>query len=455
MEAALERDGSAFSGDAMPALDAGGAHRQYPAGLPGMPPDELALADLWRALVRRKQLILLFAATTTVLAGTFALLKPDSYAYTASLRIGVQPNTKPNSARMLDPIMEPEDVIAELKNVFIPVAIRAEQTARGTGGEEEWPTPDIKLDRPDQSRTIHLQTEGPAKFGAFYKAILSGAAQQVIDEQRSLYENERVHYQARLRKATLHLHHVQNETLFQIRIDQKEQQIDDATRKLEGLKDQATVLHTRLNKLETRKNLLSARIDRLAQSIKTASTRERDANTAARSPTQAMSLMVLGNQIQSLRDRLASTRETLQVTLPETRESLQKQRADNSRAQAAVQTRISRLKRELQGVHIDHEEAVQQAQQDVNVAQARLASVIPTRTLSDPMRSLKPVGIAGVVLIALGLILGLGAGVVLALLVDAIATDDAGARVAGGPPNDPPRQPAPAGAITQRTSTGG
>lgn len=465
--------------------------------------DEISLADLVRALWRRRWVVLGVAAAATGLAVLHAMTTPPKYEYTAALQIGYQPDTDRSGDRLVSALQTPAIVIAELESADLPRAVRAAR-AEFAGGDQEPPVPGITVESPGESRTIRLHATAPEAHGPLYRAVMDHALQAVVARHRGRYENERASYEARLAKAKLELERLRNETLFdnrladhrdsieaareqlsqlqgsrevlvanrEARLAEQRRRIADARRRLSALEDSRELLTFRLDRLDDRRELLQGQANRLEGFVERASEYRLAASQANVDPGDAMSLMLLGDQAQRLRTRLEDIEQQLAVDLPERRESLRSELADNTRQQVATREHrqelerglteleasfdqkigdneraqrsqareLSRLERELEAMRIEHRQAIATAEQDVRALEARVASLVPTRVLSEPSRSLRPVGVSGKIVVALGLVLGLMAGVVLALLVDAVVRARAdGVHAATDRPSDTPQ----------------
>lgn len=466
--------------------------------------DEISLADLFHALWRRRWVVLGVAVAVTALAAAHAFTRPPAYEYSATLQIGHQPEPDRSSERLVAPLQTPENVIAQLENAHIPRAIRTVR-AELADGDTEPPVPGITVESPEASRTVRLNATAPEAHGPLYSEVMRRALQAVIDSHRARYKNERAGYEARLEKARLELERLRNATLFdnrladhrdrieaardglaelqgrrevlvathEARLAEQRSKIADVERRLAELEDSRELLTFRHARLDDRRDLLQRQAQRLEGFVARASEYQLSASQANVDPGNAMSLMLLEDQAQRLRARLDNIERQLAVDLPERRESLQDELANNARQQNAARERgqeleqgltelrasfdqniadneraqrsrereLARLERELEGIRIEHRQAIATAEQDVRELEARVASLAPTRVLSSPARSLRPVGVSAKVVVALGLVLGLMAGVVLGLLVDAVVREGAERErpePAMGPSAEPP-----------------
>lgn len=493
----------------------------YPVAYgPAFHNDEISLADLVGALWRRRWVVLGVAAAVTAVAAAYAFTRPPQYEYTAALQIGHRPEPDGARNRLVAPLQTPANVIAQLENAQIPHAIRTVRADLAQGNEKP-PVPGIRVDSPEDSRTVRLRATAPVAHERLYTEVMEYALQTVVERHGVLHENERALYESRLAKARLELQRLRNETLFdnrladhrdgieaardrltelggrrelllanrEARLAEQRRKIADVERELEALQSTRELLAFRLDQLDRRRDLLQGQAGRLEDYVQEASAHQLRASSASVEPARAMSLMLLGNQVQQLRTRLDDIEQRLAVDLPERRESLEDELADNARSQEAARERkaaleqalqelrvsfdqkladneraqrdrereIARLERELEAMRIERDQSIDAAVQDVRQLEARVASFVPTRILAEPTRSLQPVGISGRIVATLGLVLGLMAGVVLALLVDAVARERADrGRGQEDPPTDTPRVgPSPArGAAERRRDAG-
>jgi len=157
----------------------------------------------------------------------------------------------------------------------------------------------------------------------------------------------------------------------------------------------------------------------------------------------AMTLMMIDNEIQKNKTRLASleerlfidqmnAREALEKTLEDNRrtqdvqakviesarDELAKLSLDNKRAQQRLIPQITEITERIKKAKADHTRSVDIQGQKIKEIETRLQNMKETRALIEPVRSLKPVSSGGKLILLVALMLGLVLGIMGAFVVE-------------------------------------
>jgi hypothetical protein len=295
-------------------------------------------------------------------------------------------------------------------------------------------------------------------------------------EDPSTLNAERRDLEARSKAIELALEARRDPRLLAVPTKQLETKLQEARLRLQALDEEAKLLEQRGVSMDRVEELLTRQVAELRGEL--ADTLERRAQAASEPPEEgrALTLLVLDNAVQETRQRLAALEERLLfVSLPENRDELAKRVADNRRAQKVQSGEIESLALRLDKIAIDNALEEQRLQAELEALQARLAKLVadhgrkiaaqrrvvgdaqamrdeqrlrldklvhdhqraialekqavaevqaqieylrPTRPITPPSRSLRPVDLGPAVLLALSAVLGLVLGVLAALVVD-------------------------------------
>lgn len=345
----------------------GGAVRGSPAGVPAQyySDDEISLFDLWDVLVRRWHWIAAVCLVTVLLGLAYVLIRMPVYAYTQTIGIGnwlviertnvIEPAEMAedkDGERFVDTVLRslesPEVVAAKLKEQHIPAAVRAWRQARA---DIHW-RPQVTANADSDGGTVMLKGEGTVEREDTLKHILVDTANRLRSEHERLLASIRQEFQVELTRAR---------------------------NRLEDMAQDKRVREMRLQRLDRHAALLADEIESHERLLAEAERRHEALQES--NPAEAMSLVMLVNDRRTARERLGQLRVELEVELPQQRELLESE--------------IAALDRKMEA-----------QRGEIEARRLRLASVSPTRALSEPQRSSAPVGAGDSVIMALSVVLG-------------------------------------------------
>ena len=320
--------------------------------------NEVSLVDLWLILCRRKAVFFIVVGVFLFLGITVSLMTPTKYNYTTSIEIG---STVDQERELID---SPGELLAKTRESYIPLVLHEHAKS-----EPDDIVYQINARVPAGSNIIVLESQAPESLANTYLKLQAEIVDKIVTDHRGIVEVARLG----------------------LNIDRKAIQL-----KLSELQDRAKLFVKKSVRLDESAALLVKQIQEVNQLIEMAEKNREKAVSEVDGTLGAMALMVLDNETQKNRVRLAAFEERLYITLPNQRDDLKAQLADNKRAQA----RQGQLIEEI----------------DVRLSNAR-----ETKAIVPPMQSLKPVGTGKKLIIILSVVLGVLVGVFLAFFVEFIA----------------------------------
>lgn len=373
--------------------------------------DEISLVDLWRTLVKRRNVIAVSVVGALALAVTLVIVRPDSYVYSSTLEIGHYPSEAAD--RDLASLDSVENALSKLLDGYIPEALR-----RYFVEEEDQSRLRVTARNPRGSNLLVIEVKGTEDEGESLLRVLRYVSEQLIDDHRYLLTIKRQQLDARLEQARLELAKYEDERIYRIQEQERVRAIEIAKLELSELVQQQALVESRVKRLDNVQKLLEQQIAEIRESINIATENRRDAVQRVNDPSAAMTLLMIDSDIQQNRNRLATLDERLHIGLPNEFDELQKRLDDILRAQSNMNAEIVARQFELERFRIDWERAREAQRQTVRALEARLESARDTRVVTPPARSLEPEGPGKAVILALGVILGLMIGIFAAFFAE-------------------------------------
>ncbi len=308
---------------------------------------EISLLDLLRILVKYKRILLTVFLVFVAFGTVFALLKPKLYLYTTTIEIGT---VMEDGKTML--IDLPGTLLAKINEAYIPHVL--EKFARKNIGRYK-----ISARIPAGSEVVVLESKGPSSDGD----ILINLQEQVVNYVRRNHQR-----------------------VFEIMKKEMNVELDKSRNKLSALQDRHRVLTADLERLDQTAKLLNDQIEELKALVADAISYRKLARAQTGDETQAMTLLMIDNEIQQNNQRLAALEERLHIDLPREKDSLNNTISDNSREQQEQAAEIAKI-------------------------QAAVNNMRETRMLIAPMRSADSVGVGKATIILMSAIVGLFSGI--------------------------------------------
>lgn len=472
--------------------------------------DSINLVDLWLELIRHRNIFFLSLALALVAGLAIALLVPSKYNYSTAIEIGTITEETGNGLER-SPIDTPETALAKLTESYIPLTLQHYITQH----PEDKSTYALEAHIPKNSQLIVLKGKGPENKANIYITLLQEVLDNLLADHQQVMELTRIHLQTAIDKTNLSLAELEDPHTLQVKVDALNADINKAhitreklrdPRVLKGpqqvieaklqkaemelerlrdprffaatkqvvetkltrtkknlidMQDQAKLIKSRYQRLDETDNLLKKQTTELGTQITTTLHRRQQALDGLQEEASAMTMLMVDNEIQQNRLRLASLEERLYIKQQDLRQELEDRLATNQREQGVQQqlltqfegdlerlvlknerqqtlqlTHIDKLKGNLERLtlsnrraqqleaphigllegqlaklHADHERKLIARRQDIRLLEAQLHSLEETRALTMPMQSTMPEGIGKPMIIVLSLILGLFIGV--------------------------------------------
>ena len=333
--------------------------------------DEISLVDLWLVLVRRR-FILVATVLACILAGLlFALLRPPSYAFTTMIQIGrivELPEQNESSAvgsRATSNALEStETVVAKLNEGYIPKVL-----AEYVDEADDRAAFKIEASSPKQSQLILIKSKASEKQSELHLGLHKKILEVLLLDHDVLIGNIRI---------------------------SKEIHLAQESRKYESLSDETRVLVNRIKLLGDTQVLLEKQIGEIQDLLSKVPSAMERAQSEVGDEAQGLTFLMVDNEIQQNRTRLAALEERSQINLPKERSELEKRLADLERDRAMQQEIIS-------------------------ANETQLSRIRGTRVIVGPARSLEPVGPGRAVILTLAGVLGLVLGIFAAFFAEFLA----------------------------------
>lgn len=430
--------------------------------------DEVSLIDLWLVLARRKRLIFAILLGSLLLGLGYYFTHPKSYAYATAVEIGTTLVKEGNgyATALIDP---PQTVLAKLNESYIPwVRHRYFQEH-----PEDKALYLLEASIPKDSQLIVIKGEGPATDEAIYltqmhqvlKRLLedhqrqtvvvrSGIEAQLARAREKLAELrdpstlavQRKNLEKEINALKIKLDELRDPRIMRLAVQKIETDLAQKKKALLNLKNQEHLFRAQYRRLDQVDELLKKQIAELQAQIALADKQRPAAVTQVSDAGVAMAMLMIDNEIQKNRNRLAALEERLYISQKNEREKLlnriednqreqavqakviarlegelEKLKFDNERQQARLLPKIALLEEKLTKLLADHKRRIRLQQQQIHELEVRLANMKETRALIDPVRSLEPLGPSGKTLLALAGILGLFLGIFAAFTAEFLA----------------------------------
>ncbi len=350
-----------------------------------------------------------------------------------------------------------QNVRIKLEEIYLPAVIADWRSQRdpADGASGTW-QPRIDVQVPETTNIVTLSAEAPRDRLPAYKNLMEATAARLEEDHRRFAATIRSRLEAQITKARNNLGSTRDrlvkaqndlqaikDNIAEERnaLEKMRDDVEQARNNLQGLRDDLTARREMLKRLDTRAALLKEEIEKLQASIADAESSRNSANGGPVSPTEAMTVMLVSNEIRHARQRITALRQRLQVELPNERLDLRNKIARIERRIEEQQAKIQRLEtgrieeqeakiRRLETGRIEEQKAeierlekrvTENQEADIRVLESRLANLNETRALSAPRRSIQPVNTSAVIHAQLGVLLGAFAGLLAAFFAEFVA----------------------------------
>lgn len=371
--------------------------------------DSINLIDLWLELAKHRAIIFSSVAIALIAGLLIAFLQPQKYSYSTSIEIGSISETSNSgeTARLID---QPETVLAKIKESYIPLV---QQQYRAEHPEDRTL---YKIDAraPKNSLLVVLEAKGTENNGPAYLDHLQSVTDKLLKDHERVMNIYRGRLNGQLALAKIELDELTDPRMLAVPRQELENILAKDQKELIDLQDQAKLIKSRHQRLDDTDALLKQQISELETQIKSALSQRQQAIGNIKNESAAMTMLLIDNEIQQNRTRLAELQERLLISQQNLRQELEEKIAANLRAQGIQDKIVSKTKSELDRLDVGNQRAQQRQKQEVSKFETQLNNIQPTRAVTPPMQSLEPSGPGKSIIIILALILGLLLGIFVA-----------------------------------------
>ncbi len=314
--------------------------------------DDINLIELLHVVVHKRIILAVFLGFLIV-GVAFALLMPKQYLYTMTIEIGTI--MEDGKSMLID---QPGTLLAKINVAYIPYVI--EQFAGEKGDDYK-----ITARIPQESEVIVLESKAPEKEEVFLFKLQT----QVVEYVKQNHQR-----------------------VFDVMKKEMNVELDKSRNKRNALQDRHKVLAADSKRLDQTAKFLGDQIKNLKAQVADAISYRKMARSQTGDEAQAMTLMMIDNEIQQSNQRLAALEERLHIDLPREKDFLNNTISDNSREQQEQAAEIAKIR-------------------------AAVNNMRETRMLIAPMRSAESVGVGRTTIVVVSAIMGLFAGIIAAFIL--------------------------------------
>jgi len=377
------------------------------------PNDEIDLVEVGASLWRRWKLMTVVFFACIGLGLALAFISPKSYSYTAVIRLGSYAKQDGTSV----PVVTPDSAVAALNQGFISTALQKYATEHSVAPQR------ISIHASSQagrggahSDTVTLSGKASQPLAAAYKAVEESASKLLARSTQSQINVVRSNIQQELSKAKLKLATIEDPQRVKGHKAALRQNVSSAQAELENLKQQHAVLEDKRTRLKDAEKLYKKQEQQLNSYLARVRSETLSSN-GANSPSQAMTALLMNNQIQQNVQQLNDVEQKLTVSLPQEVASVQADLANNVQQQTVKGTVIEQAQAKLANYKSQHQRNIESQKAAISNLQARMDNVQATQLIVQPSRSIEPVGLSRSSVVFLAAL----AGGILALLAAVMA----------------------------------
>ncbi|MCK4691274.1 MAG: hypothetical protein KAT20_05680, partial [Desulfuromonadales bacterium] len=294
--------------------------------------DEIDLVQLWLVLLKRKYIILAVITICLLSGAAFVLQKPVTYPYTTTIEIGSIEGGR---------IESPDVVLVKLEKIIIPRGIRNYSDEHGGG------LPGVKTGISKNSQLLTLTSYGSEEMANPFSELHQLILGPLFAEHRRIINVPQREYRLQVDKAKLVLKDLENPRIFTIEEQVLKVQLVAARMKAAEFDDQEKLLVSQGKRLIETQSLLEQQIIKVKENVAQAFASRPKAVSQVGDATQAMTLMMISNQIEQNDNRLAALQERLSIGLENEKQELEIQGSANRRALELQKAKIIELQSRL------------------------------------------------------------------------------------------------------------
>lgn len=345
--------------------------------------DEIDLVDLGVILVRHWRLIVVIVVLFMALGLFRALRRQPIYNYTAS----IQPAHYMTSDGRPMIVLSSESAIALLENGLIDEAIGQYASAHNINPRHFR----IKAHSPERSQVVLLTGRGPEKLQEAYETIERTAAEFLAKSTAQLTATHRSELEASLARAKLQMTRLTDPQMVRVKKAELKQKLLSAQATVVNLTQQHAILVTKRANLSRSLKLYESMAKELYGYLAKARSAMLPGN-AANTPAEAMTSMLLNNQLQQNLGQYTNIEEKITLTLPQQIAQVQASIADNEQQQLLQKAAVEQAQIQYDDFDTRHQREISAQLITIDNLQTGLENTQGVRLVAPPMRSAVPVG---------------------------------------------------------------
>jgi hypothetical protein len=301
-------------------------------------------------------------------------------------------------------------VLAKINESYIPLAVA--QMAK----LDDEDIPQIEAKNPKNSNLISLASKGPQEMSETLRELHERVVKPVLADHLRIVEVPRRGFQLSAEKESLRLKDLEDPRMFGILEKDLLIQVEGAQNHLNELDDQQKLLLSQEKRLAETQELLRKQVGKVEKNLDQAhASRSQATASVGSNEAQAMTLLMIMNQVEQNERRLSELQERLNIGLENQKQVLQKDLAANSRAAELQKETIAKVQSQLIELKAKRESDQLLQKNVINSIENKISELQETRTLGVAVRSVKPSGPGKKIILVLTGFLGLFGGVILAL----------------------------------------
>jgi hypothetical protein len=419
--------------------------KQLPATVPQhvYPEDEINLIDLWLIITKHKKVFWYVFATILVLSLIVGLIFPKKYTLSSTISIGQV--TQNNKTTYLE---SPETVKAKLQNALIPEILNQYD-------DEDIRAQKFEVSTPKNSDLVLIKTKVTKDEVEKFSMILNEMTDAIeIDHERimlpivasinadinkkqielKMEKDERFiepiikNKDVQLTDATVELKRLEDPTIYEYRKQSLEIELQNEIDILAALKEKEDFLKKKKERLNRLNDLLVNQIKELKDQIATSMELKKNSALKTSVISQGMEMLMIDNELQQNRTRLAELEERLYIDLENQHSELNTKINENSREQVRQNALINEKEQNIEMFEIENqmeidkqkseiakieaekieipalrEKKVEGLSQDIIILKEELSNQIDTRAISKPLRSEEPASLSNKIIMLVGI----------------------------------------------------
>lgn len=377
--------------------------------------DEIDLVDLWLMLSRHKVLILL---SIVVLTGTgigAAFSMTEKYSFSTSIDVGrifsEGSGGQDGNIELIEPV---DTTLAKLTESYIPM-VQGRYVAEN---QLDKAGVNVSVSIPKGSHLLVLQSRGPLDAHSIHKEVHEAIIAALQEDHRQLTDELKKRLETTLAKESLRLAELVDPRLFAVKERELSDRIDAGKRNLSTLTEKRGMISTSIKEIAKLKTILEDERKKIQETLEKNMTSRIQAAKEANNPANAMTLMMMDNQIQQNQSRLQVLQERLEIGLAAEHRKLELDLNDNQRATEAQKAEIERLQLQKTKLDIDRDKEINEQKQTIAQLEHNITLIKNSKALALAVRSVGPVGAKKTMIMALSAVLGAMMGLFLAFAAE-------------------------------------